>query len=83
MIAAGLRVAAVSNVSIVSVASLIGVAQLGSLLTDGYQRFYGRPSSSSGSSPASLLALAFDVAHPRRDVAADPLAAGRRRAGCR
>ena len=32
VIAAGLRVAAVSNVSIVSVASLIGVAQLGSCL---------------------------------------------------
>lgn len=38
VISAGLRVAAVSNVSIVSVASLIGVAQLGSLLTDGYNR---------------------------------------------
>lgn len=38
VIAAGLRVAAVANVSMVSVASLIGVAQLGSLLTDGYQR---------------------------------------------
>ncbi|WP_168582482.1 ABC transporter permease [Gephyromycinifex aptenodytis] len=38
VIAAGLRVAAVSNVSIVSVASLIGVAQLGTLLTDGYNR---------------------------------------------
>lgn len=39
VIAAGLRVAAVSNVSIVSVASLIGVAQLGNLLIDGYDRF--------------------------------------------
>ncbi len=38
VIAAGLRVAAVSNVSIVSIASLIGVAQLGNLLTDGYNR---------------------------------------------
>jgi osmoprotectant transport system permease protein len=38
VIAAGLRVAAVSNVSIVSVASLVGVAQLGYFLTDGYQR---------------------------------------------
>lgn len=38
VISAGLRVAAVSNVSIVSVASLIGVAQLGDLLTDGYNR---------------------------------------------
>lgn len=38
VIAAGLRVAAVSNVSIVSVASLIGVAQLGDLLVDGFNR---------------------------------------------
>ena len=38
VIAAGLRVAAVSNVSIVSVASLIGVSQLGDLLVDGYNR---------------------------------------------
>ena len=38
VIGAGLRVAAVSNVSIVSVASLIGVPQLGDLLTDGYNR---------------------------------------------
>ena len=35
VIAAGLRVAAVSNVSIVSVAALIGVPQLGSLFTVG------------------------------------------------
>jgi osmoprotectant transport system permease protein len=38
VIAAGLRVAAVSNVSIVSVASLVGVSQLGDLLVDGYNR---------------------------------------------
>ncbi|HSF98944.1 MAG TPA: ABC transporter permease subunit [Ornithinibacter sp.] len=38
VIAAGLRVAAVSNVSIVSVASIIGVSQLGDLLVDGYNR---------------------------------------------
>ncbi len=38
VIAAGLRVAAVSNVSIVSVASIIGVSQLGDLLIDGYNR---------------------------------------------
>lgn len=35
VIGAGLRVAAVSNVSLVSVASLIGIAQLGSLFLDG------------------------------------------------
>lgn len=38
VIVAGLRVAAVSNVSIVSVASLIGVSQLGDLLIDGFNR---------------------------------------------
>jgi osmoprotectant transport system permease protein len=38
VIAAGLRVAAVSNVSIVSVASVVGVSQLGDLLVDGYNR---------------------------------------------
>ena len=35
---AGLRVAAVSNVSIVSVAALIGVSQLGQLFTEGFNR---------------------------------------------
>lgn len=38
VITAGLRVAAVSNVSLVSVAALIGVSQLGSLFTEGFQR---------------------------------------------
>lgn len=40
VISSGMRVAAVSNVSIVSVASLIGVPQLGYYLTSGYQRQY-------------------------------------------
>ncbi|MFF5967727.1 ABC transporter permease [Streptomyces collinus] len=41
VIAAGLRVAAVSNVSLVSMAALLGVPQLGSLFTEGFQlRFY-------------------------------------------
>ena len=43
VIAAGLRVAAVSNVSIVSVAAIIGVSQLGSLFTDGFQRNFVDP----------------------------------------
>lgn len=38
VITAGLRVCAVSNVSIVSVASLVGVSQLGDLLIDGFNR---------------------------------------------
>ena len=40
VISSGLRVAAVSNVSIVSVASLVGFPQLGYYLTDGYQRTF-------------------------------------------
>ena len=59
MIAAGLRVAAVSNVSIVSVASLIGVAQLGDLLTDGYNRVI-MPELVTGIMACILLALALD-----------------------
>jgi osmoprotectant transport system permease protein len=43
VISAGLRVAAVSNVSIVSVAAIIGVAQLGSLFTDGFSRSFLDP----------------------------------------
>ncbi|QFG67409.1 ABC transporter permease [Ornithinimicrobium pratense] len=38
VLTAGLRVAAVSNVSMVSVAALIGVSQLGSLFTQGFSR---------------------------------------------
>lgn len=38
VLTAGLRVAAVSNVSIVSVAALIGVSQLGQLFVDGFNR---------------------------------------------
>ncbi|MBK7720978.1 MAG: ABC transporter permease [Austwickia sp.] len=59
VIAAGLRVAAVSNVSIVSVASLIGVAQLGDLLTDGYNRAFNAPLLT-GIAACMLLALAYD-----------------------
>jgi len=60
VIAAGLRVAAVSNVSIVSVASLIGVAQLGNLLTDGYSRAYPEVLLV-GILATVLLALMFDL----------------------
>ncbi|KGN31634.1 ABC transporter permease [Knoellia sinensis KCTC 19936] len=59
VIAAGLRVAAVSNVSIVSVASLIGVAQLGNLLTDGYDRFI-TAEIVAGIVACVVLALVFD-----------------------
>jgi osmoprotectant transport system permease protein len=60
VIAAGLRVAAVSNVSIVSVAALIGVPQLGSLFTDGFYRDFLDPVVA-GIVASALLALLFDV----------------------
>ena len=60
VIAAGLRVAAVSNVSIVSVATLIGVSQLGDLLVDGYNRvIWGELLT--GIIACVLLALALDA----------------------
>lgn len=61
VISAGLRVAAVSNVSIVSVASLIGVPQLGALLTDGFNRAFADPLIV-GIVGCLILALFFDVA---------------------
>lgn len=60
VIAAGLRVAAVSNVSIVSVASVVGVSQLGDLLLDGYNRIiWGELVT--GIVACVLLALVLDV----------------------
>jgi osmoprotectant transport system permease protein len=59
VISAGLRVAAVSNVSIVSVASLIGVSQLGYFLTDGYQRGFATELIV-GIASCIILALVFD-----------------------
>jgi len=61
VISAGLRVAAVSNVSIVSVAALIGVSQLGSLFTDGFNRDFVDPIIV-GVFACVLLALLFDLA---------------------
>lgn len=61
VIAAGLRVAAVSNVSIVSIASLIGVNQLGDLLVDGYNRAISGELAA-GILGCVLLALVLDVA---------------------
>lgn len=60
VIAAGLRVAAVSNVSIVSVAALLGIPQLGSLFTDGFQRNFIDPIVV-GIIACLLLALVFDA----------------------
>ena len=53
--------AAVSNVSIVSVASLIGYPQLGYYLTDGYQRSFPLEIGV-GIVGCVLLALVFDLA---------------------
>ena len=60
VIAAGLRVAAVSNVSIVSVAAIIGVPQLGSLFTDGFRLNFVDPIVV-GIVTCVLLALLFDL----------------------
>jgi len=43
VITAGLRVAVVSNVSIVSVAALVGMPQLGALFTQGLQLHFLTP----------------------------------------
>lgn len=60
VVSAGLRVAAVSNVSMVSVAALIGVSQLGLLFTDGFSRSAMGPIVM-GISACVLLALVFDL----------------------
>lgn len=60
VIGAGLRVAAVSNVSLVSVASLLGVAQLGTLFTEGSQ-LNSLPPILLGLIMIIVLALLFDV----------------------
>jgi osmoprotectant transport system permease protein len=60
VIAAGLRVAAVSNVSLVAVAATVGVPQLGQLFTNGFQLAYMAPILD-GVVLCVLLAFAFDV----------------------
>jgi len=60
VITAGLRVAAVSNVSVVSVAALLGIAQLGSLFTDGFARDFVDPILV-GIVACMVLALTLDV----------------------
>jgi osmoprotectant transport system permease protein len=60
VIGAGLRVAAVSNVSLVSVSALIGVPELGELFTNGFQLSYQAPILL-GILLSVLLALVFDT----------------------
>lgn len=61
VIAAGVRVASVSNVSLVAVAALIGVNQLGQLFTSGFQLQYYNPIAI-GIVGCLVLALVFDAA---------------------
>lgn len=60
VIAAGLRVAAVSNVSLVAVAATIGVPELGQLFTNGFQLSYFDPIIL-GIVLCIALALVFDL----------------------
>lgn len=60
VIVAGLRVAVVSNVRIVTMAALIGIAQLGSLFTQGFQLRMIVPIAA-GIVLCVLLALALDL----------------------
>ena len=46
VLTAGVRVAAVTNISLASVGAMIGIGGLGPLFTDGFQRDYFRRSSS-------------------------------------
>lgn len=80
VLAAGLRVAAVSNVSIVSVAALVGQPQLGFYLTDGYQRDYPLEIGV-GLLACLLLALAFDLAIRAAEAALTPWARHQRPSG--
>lgn len=61
VIASGLRVAAVNNVSIASVASLLGISQLGHYLTNGYQ-LGDWPQIWTGVVSILLMAVLFDTA---------------------
>ncbi|MEP6562403.1 MAG: ABC transporter permease subunit [Nakamurella sp.] len=60
VIGAGLRVAAVSNVSLVSVAALLGIPQLGQLFTTGFQLNFYTPIIA-GIVLCLVLAAVFDV----------------------
>ena len=75
VISAGMRVAAVSNVSIVSVAALIGVPQLGSLFTDGFHRDFLDPIVA-GLVACVLLALVFDLVDRRWSPGCSPRGSG-------
>lgn len=60
VISAGMRVAAVSNVSIVSVGTVLGINQLGLFFSDGFNRDFYDPLFV-GIAACIVLALAFDA----------------------
>ena len=75
VIAAGLRVAAVSNVSLVSVSALIGVPELGQLFTNGFQLQY-YPPIILGIILCVALATVLDVVLVLSCSVGDPVATG-------
>lgn len=77
VIASGLRVAAVSNVSIVSVSALLGISQLGTLFTDGFARAFLDPIIV-GIIASVVLAMLFDAAILLGSRLATPWLAARR-----
>src|SRR5690606_16573843 len=71
VLVAGLRVATVANISLVSVGALIGIGGLGGLFTDGYQR--NIPSEIiTGIALIVLLALLCDAPRPALGRSATP-----------
>ena len=79
VIAAGLRVASVANVSMVAIAGTIGVANLGQLFTNGFQLstsgpYY--PPIALGIVLCVALALVVRRGHRARQPGGDPVAAG-------
>ena len=60
VLSAGVRVASVSNISLVSVGALIGVSSLGSLFTDGFRRDF-TAEIVVGVLGTVVLALVFDL----------------------
>ncbi|GDY31253.1 ABC transporter permease [Gandjariella thermophila] len=80
VVVAGLRVAAVSNISLVSVGALIGVGGLGELFTDGFQLQFLTPIVV-GIVGSVLLALLADAVLLVAGRALTPWERGARRAG--
>ena len=84
VIAAGVRVAVVSNVSLVAVATLIGTQQLGSLISDGLAASQGGGPWQSPLFIGIILAVAEDLDRQDAEIPATRTGAAalnRRRAG--